>query len=147
MATILAIGSAEEYTLPGVRGHAPPEAGAILIVHPGNKGFHLIQVRFLHACQLTDLNDPIPLQFFSRSLVVHVGQVQAVGKPLHAQVGDEGGLADALRAVQHGHIVELDTRMVNAHVGGAQGFAAHRADVGIVLSPQVINQQLSLIHI
>ena len=61
-----------------MRRDAPSETGAVLIVLPGDKGFHLFQVRLLHTCHLSDFMNPVPLQFLCSGLVVHVGKGQAV---------------------------------------------------------------------
>ena len=73
-----------------------PEAGPVLVILPGNKGFHLIQVRFPHPGKLPNLHDPVALQLLRRRLVIHIRQVQAVRVPLAAKLRNQRALPDPL---------------------------------------------------
>src|SRR5699024_4108824 len=75
---VLAVGRAEEHTLPWVRSHPPPKTGAVFVVLSGNKGFDLVDVRLFHARKFADLQNPVPLQLRSVSVIVHVRKGKAV---------------------------------------------------------------------
>ena len=138
---VFRVGGSEENTLPEMRRHPPPEGSTVLIVLPGYKGFHFIDVRLLHARQLTDLQNPVTLQLFSGGLVIHIGKGQAVGEPFHAQLRDQRALADTLVAVQDNHVVVFDAGIENPVIGRAQRLACHRPDIRIILCAKVVNQE------
>ena len=120
--------------------HATPETGAVLVILPGDERLHLVDIRFLHSGQFTDLQNPVPLELFRRRFVVHVRKGKAVRKPLHAKVGDEGTLADALVAVQDDDIIKLDAGLINPRVGGTQDFPCNRPNVLVVLCSKIVDQ-------
>ena len=55
--------------LPGMALHRPAVAGAVRVIHRGEKGFHLLDIRFFHPGQLPDLDDPVPLELLRAGLV------------------------------------------------------------------------------
>ena len=117
------------------------EACPVLVILPGNKGFHLIQVRFPHPGKLPDLHDPVPLQLLRRRLVIHIRQVQAVRVPFAAQLRDQRTLPDPLIPVQNNHAVKLDSRMVHPAVSRAQLLPCNCPNIWSVLRPKIIDQQ------
>ena len=121
--------------------HPSSEACPVLVILPGNKGFHLIQVRFPHPGKLPDLHDPVPLQLLRRRLVIHVRQVQAVRVPFTAQLRDQRALSDPLVPVQNNHAVKLDSRMVHPAVSRAQLLPCNCPYIWSVLRPKIIDQQ------
>ena len=116
------------------------ERGAVLIILPRYKRLHLLKLCFTHTCHLTDLVNPVALQLLRCRLVVHVGKRQAVGEPRHAEFGDQRGFPDALISVEHCDVVEFDAGMIDTHICRAKCLSGHSADVGVVLRPQIINQ-------
>ena len=81
------------------------------------------------------------MELFGCGLVVHVGEGQAVAEPFHSKIGDKSRLADTLRTIQHGHIIELYARLVYPLISGAEGFPRHGSDIGIVRCSQIINKE------
>ena len=137
----LGVGSAKEHALPGMGRDPASKAGAVLVVLAGDEGFHLVDIGLLHTRQLTNLQDPVPLQLLRCGLVVHVGKIQAVGVPVHAQLGYEGAFANALVPVEHQHGVIFDAGGVDPHIGGAQSFSRDRPHILVVLRPKVVDEQ------
>lgn len=123
-----------------MRGDTSAEGGTVLVVLTGNERLYLVDVSLLHSGKLTDLQNPVSLQLFRSSLVVHIGKVQAVGIPFAAEFPDEGRFADALRSVQHKDMVELDAGVIYTLHSGTHDLAGHRPDICVVIRTEIVDQ-------
>ena len=113
----------------------------VLVVDPARKGLHRLDVHFLDARHLGKLEQPVALQLFRRCFVLHIRNRQAVRIPIAPQSGDERGLSDALGAVQHGDVVELDAGAFYPRNSGHECFACNRAGIRRVLRAKVIDEE------
>ena len=137
----LGVSGAEEHALAQM-GRGPfAERRPVDVVLPGEKGAQGLHLSLLQPGQLTDLQDPVPLELLGGGFVLGVAQVQAVRKPLSGQLGDEGALAHTLGTVEHQHGVELAARTQHPADGGAEGLPGHRPDIGGVAGAQIVHQQ------
>ena len=118
---VLAVGGSKENALPRMRRCPSAECGAIDIVLSGEEGAQRLHLGFAKSRQLTDLQNPIALQFLGGGLVLGIAQVQAVREPFPGKAGDKSAFADALGTVQDQHGIELHTRLLHPAHGGAEG--------------------------
>ena len=112
-----------------------------LVILTGDERLDRFHIHFLQSRQLAQLQNPVALQLFRGRLILHIADRQAVGEPFAAQLGKEGALAHALRAVEHDHAVELDPRLIDAGDGGDHHLSGDGANVCRVGAAQVVDKQ------
>ena len=99
--------------------------GRTVLVHlAGEELLDALELGPLQGAELAELEEPGGLQQLHR--VLPLEGVQGVGEPPPAEGVQQGGLADALRAGEHEHVVVLAPRLVDAGHGGGQLLACHR---------------------
>ena len=113
----------------------------VLVIGAGDKGFDGFYVHLLHARQLAHLQQPVSLKLLGSGLVAHIGDGQAVGEPLAAQLGKQGGLANALRAIEDEDRVEFHAGIVDSGNTGDKRLSGDGAGVRRVRCAEVIDEQ------
>ena len=138
---ILGVGGAEEDALARVVGHPALVGSAVDVVLAREEGAQGLGVGLAHPGELSELVDPEALQLLGGCLVPRVGQRQGVVEPIARQSRHEGGLADALRAREHEHGVELDPGALDPPDGRAQQLAGDGAGVVVVRRAESVHQE------
>ena len=96
-------------------------------------------VLVLHGRELADLDDPHAAQLLIRLLAPDA--VQRIGEPLLAEFLEEVALADALRAFQHDHVVELQPWAHDAADACNQHLSCRRPRERCVLRAEAVDEQ------
>ena len=97
---------------------------AVLVHLAGEELLDAFELGPLQGAELAELEEPGGLQQLHR--VLPLEGVQGVGEPPPAEGVQQGGLADALRAGEHQHVVVLAPRLVDAGDGGDHLLPGHR---------------------
>ena len=139
----LTVHGGNDDALPGVALHHSSITRSVLIVRGGQEGFHGFNVRFLHARQLCDLDDPVALQLLRAGFLVHVLQRQGFAVILIPdEVFEQGAFADSLHAIQYQNGIKLDAGTHDACHRSRKSFAGDYPHILRVLCLQALNQNL-----